>query len=392
MSPTKTRPFVKPRVCMPMFSSFARNAFRTGMYEAQNILASCEDVDLLELQPAWGFSFREKLQLRLMYHDFSRRVVSFNPGLQPVKLTRDYDIFLMVCPFWQDVWYANAVKGWRDRCRISICWIDELWAKSVGDLYRWLPILQHFDYIFVSIEGTETVLGQALGRTCHVLAGGVDAIRFSPFPERPQRVIDVYSIGRRLEGVHHQLLKSARRNGLFYIYDTIQNGNSSTPDYEEHRNLYANMAKRSRFFTVAPGKVDVPHHTYGQIAVGSRFFEGAAAGAILIGQAPDTEPFERLFGWPDAIIPINPDGSDAIDILTHLLSDPERMARISHRNVAEAHCRHDWIYRWMQIYATAGLDPTPDMLAREQHLKQLAEDARAEVNILSSQVTIADVV
>jgi hypothetical protein len=385
-----TSPAGAPRVCMPTFRSFARNAFRAGMYEAEDILARCEDVELIELQPASGFDLRKKWQMRMVYHDPSRRLVSLNPGLNPVKLTRDYDLFVLLCPYWQDVWYANAVKGWRDRCRTSICWIDELWAKSVGDLYRWLPVLKDFDYVFVGIDGTEKVLGEALGRTCYVLPVGVDAIGFSPFPDRPQRVIDVYSIGRRLEDIHRALLKSASRNGLLYIYDTIQSGNSDTPDFKDHRNLYANMAKRSRFFMVAPGKVDVPHHTYGQIAFGSRFFEGTAAGTVMLGQAPKSEAFQQMFGWKDAVIEINPNGSDTNEVLNRLLSDPERLARISMRNATETLCRHDWLYRWLNIYEIAGSVPTPTMLARAQRLKQLAEDARAETNILSPDEVIAD--
>ena len=32
------------------------------------------------------------------------------------------------------MWYANAIEGWKDRCRTSICWVDELWANGVPQL------------------------------------------------------------------------------------------------------------------------------------------------------------------------------------------------------------------------------------------------------------------
>ena len=35
--------------------------------------------------------------------------------------------------------------------------------------------------------------------------------------------------------------------------------------------------------------------------MGNRFFEGAASGAIMVGERPNNEEFERLFNWPEAV-------------------------------------------------------------------------------------------
>jgi len=375
--PIASKRQVKPRICMPTFSAFARNAFRTSSREAQDVLVGCDDVDLIHLESTNGFAFREKWLMRLVYHDVSRRLVSLNPGLRPVRLTRDYDVFMLVCPWWQDVWYANAIQGWRDRCRTSVCWINELWANSVPQLEYWLPVLSRFDHVIVGVPGSGKALGDAIGRPCHEMLAGVDAIRFSPYPNPPARVIDVYSIGSRLDGIHRALLNLAARKEMFYIYDTLANGgNSETPDYLQHRDLFANMAKRSRFFMAAPGKKDVQGQIRGQVCVGSRYFEGSAAGAVLVGQAPDCEAFRRHFDWPDAVIEIQPDGSDAVEVISRLSAEPERLREISCRNAEEALRRHDWVYRWKEILGIAGLTPTPAMEAREKQLGELAELAR----------------
>jgi len=71
----------------------------------------------------------------------------------------------------------------------------------------------------------------------------------------------------------------AEKGQIFYIYDTIHKMN--TLYYKEHRNLVANIAKRSRYFMVNPGKIDEPLETHGQREIGSRFFEGLAAGEAL---------------------------------------------------------------------------------------------------------------
>ena len=140
-----------------------------------------------------------------------------------------------------------------------------------------------------------------------------------------------------------------------------------------HRDLLASMAKRSRFFMVAPAKMGLFEETHGQNEVGSRFFEGAAAGAVMIGQAPDCEAYREHFDWPDAVIPVNPDGSDILEILRSISSDPGHFVAISSRNAVESLRRHDWVYRWRQILALAGLEPTPALLDRELRLAKLAD-------------------
>ncbi len=359
---------------MPTFASFGRSAFRAVYREAQDVLVECDEVELIDLEPSHGFAFKEKWLMRLVYHDFSRNIVSINPGLRPVRLTRNYDLFILVCPWWRDVWYANAVEGWHDHCRTSVCWIDELWANDLPGLQYWLPVLSKFDHVIVGIGGSGKALGEALGRPCHETQGAVDAIRFSPYPNPPPRIIDVYSIGRRLDGVHQELLKLAGRKDMFYVYDTLQNtGDSQVLDYREHRDMYANMAKRSRFFMVAPGKMNVPKETRGQVAVGIRYFEGSAAGAVLVGQPPDCESYRRHFNWPQAVIEIQPDGSNAVEVISRLSAEPERLEEISCRNAKEALLRHDWVYRWREILGIAGLKATPAMGARENRLRELAE-------------------
>jgi hypothetical protein len=133
------------------------------------------------------------------------------------------------------------------------------------------------------------------------------------------------------------------------------------------------MAKRSKYFVVSPGKMDRLDETRGQVEVGYRYFEGAAAGAVMIGQAADCETFRDLFPWPDAVIELKPDGSDTLAVLADLGSNPERVAAISRRNSVESVLRHDWIHRWKRILQVAGLEPSPGMMAREARLKRLAD-------------------
>jgi hypothetical protein len=373
-APTRS---ASPRICMPTWRNFTKRPYRCGLYEAQDVLVEIDDVDLIHLDATWAAMFDERWLRVPLYHDVSRKLIFANPGLKKVRLARDYDVFIAVCNSYWDLPYINAIKGWRDHCKISVCWIEEMWAADIAGYKYWLDALSQFDYVFCEFKGTVSALSRAANRPCYWLPPGIDALRFSPFPDPPTRVIDVYSIGRRHEGIHAAMLKAAGRDGLFYVYDTLTLADiarADVCDHQQHRDLFANMAKRSRYFMVAAAKVGTLE-TQGQVEIGYRYFEGAAAGTVMIGEAPDCEAYSELFGWPEAVVQIRPDGSDIMAVLRDLNSDQERMAAISRRNTKEVLLRHDWVYRWNEMFRVAGIKPRPGMAARELLLKDIADFA-----------------
>jgi Glycosyl transferases group 1 len=361
-------------ICMPTWRNFSKKAYRCVNYEAQDVLVENANVDLVHLDMSWGKWFKELSLRRPLYHDISGKLIFGNPGLKKVRLTADYDLFIVLCDVWTDIPYINAIQRWRDRCKISICWIDEMWAAAIPRYKHWLHALGQFDYVFIGCKDSVSVLSQAIKRPCYWLPRAVDAFRFSPLPNTPDRVIDVYSIGRRREGIHRELLRAAEQRELFYVFDTFTSDPAAAEvtDYRQHRNLFANMAKRSQCFMVAPAKMDALSEIRGQIEVGSRYFEGAAAGTVMIGEAADCAAYRDLFGWPEAVVQISPDGSDLTAILSDLNANPERIAAIGRRNAKEALLRHDWIYRWNEMFRVAGIEPSPRMVARERRLKAMA--------------------
>jgi len=361
---------------MPSWRNFRKVAYRGGLYEAEDVLVASDDVDLICLDAGRHYALREDWQRRILWHDFTRKLAFLNPGLKTVRLERDYDVFIAVCQSWWDLLSLNAVKGWRERCKTSVCWMDEMWAAWVPRYKNWLHLMDRFDHIVLNLRGTVPAVEQALGRPCHWVPHGTDALRFSPYPRPPGRVIDVYSIGRRWEGVHNALLRQSAEQGIFYVYDTVNVNDTVLPDHRVHRDFLASMSKRSRFFMVAPAKMDDPTGIGGQSEVGSRYFEGSAAGAVLIGRKPEGESFRELFNWEDAVLEIATDGSDVVDILAELERDPGRILSSGRRNAVESLSRHDWIYRWREILRIAGLTPRPALAAREERLKELAASAR----------------
>jgi hypothetical protein len=295
-----------------------------------------------------------------------------NPGVEPVVVQRDYDVFVAVCQTFADLLYVNAIRDWKNRCRTSVVWIDEMWVASVPRYKNWLKALDQFEHVCVGSLASAGVLSGLIGRRCHWMPGGVDALRFAP-DAGLERVVDVYSVGRRWDGIHQALMAAAEAQGLFYIYDTFRDMASAKPfDHAEHRRLYANIAKRSQAFVVAPAKMDLPADTQGQAEIGYRYYEGAAAGAVLIGQKPLSDSYRRMFPWPDAVMEIRPDGSDVIALIESLRANEAAAARIGRRNARESLLRHDWVYRWKLICELAGLAWPEAAIEREARLQELA--------------------
>jgi hypothetical protein len=366
----------KPRIGMLTARGFSREAFMAGTYDAQDILLDIDDAELIHPKPRRGFEFRKRTHARLVWHDFTKSLVFANLAFEPVRLTKEYD--LLVVYLLNDIdhlFHLSAVQGWKNHCKTSVCWIDEIYAVDIPRLKYWLPALAQFDHVFVGYSGSVNALAQAIERPCHWLPSGVDSIRFTPSPSFPDRVIDIYNMGRRAEGLHRALLDLAAKNGMFYLYDTFESSRTNLYDHKQHRDMLANIMKRTRYFTVAPAKGGAAEVVGSQIELGYRYYEASAAGNVMLGQIPRCEAFETMFNWEDSVVEINPDGSDVAKVISALDDQPERLIEISRRNTVQALLRHDWAYRWKKVLEIANLEPAPQLQIRENRLKQLAERA-----------------
>jgi len=163
---------------------------------------------------------------------------------------------------------------------------------------------------------------------------------------------------------HRALLEWADRTGSMYLYDTVSGGNFVF-NIHQHRNFTAGVIKRSRYFIVNPAKFELTEERGSQIEVGPRFYEGAAGGAILIGQRPN---------WPDALIDMPFDSTDVGERIHELAAQPARVAQIRLNNVVNCLKRHDSVYRWNYLIKTLGMEPTTAALDRQKRLQKLADE------------------
>jgi hypothetical protein len=299
------------------------------------------------------------------------------PRLAGLRLERTYDLFLAVFNHSYEVFAVNAVPGWRKRCRHAVCVISE---AVKGELPGYLlESLADFDHLYLCSNPVESVQ-QIAGVPCTYLPLAVDVLTFCPFPEPPARTIDVLGIGRRSNVTHSALMSLARSGELFYYYDTIQtpgpSGASpllsfSVIDQAEHRFKLASLLKRSQYYVASRARADEFSEEYDELS--GRFFEGAAAGAIMVGEAPKTGRFLTLFDWPDSVVEARFDEPEIGSILADLDRDPERKTRIRRDNMTNALRRHDWVYRLRTILENAGMPIPSALLTREARLGELAE-------------------
>jgi hypothetical protein len=207
-----------------------------------------------------------------------------------------------------------------------------------------------------------------------------DVLRFSPHPSPPPRAIDVCNIGRRSPVTHAALTQLARERRLFYYYDTVRASGKrgkqmtfSVNNASEHRLLLASLLQRSRYYVANRARINEPENAPGKEEISARFYEGLAAGAVLIGEPPRSEEFRRQFDWPDAVVHLPFDSPDVGDVLARLDSDPDRIDRIRGQNVHHASLRHDWLHRLQTVFEATRLQATSGMRLRGERLADLSK-------------------
>ncbi|MGH7579775.1 MAG: glycosyltransferase family protein [Gemmatimonadales bacterium] len=364
----------RARVLIPTLRRLNPHAAWCSNYEFEDVIRRVDDVDIVELEPAGAFELRQRIAHGLAWRNWHPALMRLNPGVRPVVIDRDYDLFVVVCMNVWDLLHLNAIRGWRERCRVKICFMVEFYSGLAGEYGHLLGLLGDFDHVVQSFSGTVAAVERVTGKTCHHLPLAADAVRFTPYPDPPARVIDILSMGRRSEPLHQALLGLAPARDLFYLHDTIPGALVRPSSPAQHRDMLANSAKRSRFFVTYPAKFGALENR-GQSEVGARYFEGLAAGAVLLGQAPTAPAFRDDFPWPDAVVEARPDGSDIAEVLSDLEERPDEMRRLGVRNAVHALRHHDWGHRWQSMLCIAGAAPRPALGERLRTLDALARTA-----------------
>src|SRR5208282_5529342 len=337
-------------------------------YEFEDAFAAVTDaqrIDVTDL-PALEFSRRAYKLARLASGSprLARQLAPYPRN--KVVLERDFELFFPVFNYAHELYSLATIPNWRQRCRKAACFINEVWSNVLPEYL--LELLSAFDHVFIGQHHPVKEIARITGRPCTYLPLAVDVPRFAPASPDQPRPIGVCNIGRRSPVTHQALLDDAERCQSFYYYDTVAASGADLKSRtfrvdspHEHRRMLASVLKHSCYYIANYSYVNNPEFTAGREEMSARFYEGAAAGTVMIGEAPRTEEFKQQFDSPDI-------GR----ILAHLNGDPERLRAVQRNNVREAAQRHDWLHRIQVVFDTLGLAPTEKMRARAKRLDQIA--------------------
>ena len=296
---------------------------------------------------------------------------AYTPLMRPTELTADHDILFFVCQFLEEVPEIEQIRGWRERSRRAVIFLLEGWTSTFPDYPREMELLSRFDHVFVLNGSSVAALRRLVRAPVSQLNTASDAVLAAPPLPAAARSIDMICLGRMRIAHHAAMLRIAEEQGLFYFYDVWKGLRAD--DWAAVRLRNAELIRRSRHFLVwEPDAWHQPWRdgTGRDVALSTRYFEGAAGGAVLLGSAPKGCPeFDEAFDWPDAVVEL---GDDPAGVLAALNADPMRVLRIRTQNVLASLRRHDWAHRWAEVLDVLGEPLTVAHRARLARLDLLA--------------------
>lgn len=370
----------KSRILVVSVRGFRFQAANCCIYELEDLLVELEGADLYA--PVREFALPRKIYRTAKYLSGSDRWAgAIAPFPKELTLDREYDLLFAVLDNPWQMHLLDGIVNWREKCRHTACYIAEMWQPDLNNWRLLKEPWQNFDCIFLGVTHLTEQLSKLIARPVTYVPPAVDTLAFSPYPNPPQRAIDVCYVGRRSPQIHASLYRHSRENNFFYYYDTVKKQQLFIENPQEHRAKLISLFQRSRYNITYYAKFNSTQETGGTQEIGYRFFEGAAAGTVMVGMPPAGEAFPRYFDWEDAIVRVDLSERDIVDAIAELDRQPEQLDKIRRQNVANSLLKHDWMYRWRDMIATFDLQPTPAMLAREKHLQQLAKDILAKVTV-----------
>ncbi len=364
------------RVCVASHYGYGAALYNRLVFEACAAIAAMTGATIVAPGPApRGKVWRTA--------SMAKHVITGVPfsSIESCTVTEDFDLFLFVAMRPQDLVCLDSIKGWREHSHKAAAFLFETWSGLVDEKRSYYRRLDPFDQVFLfnanSVEHVQRVTTAA----CSHLPAAVDCLAATPYPRPAARPIDVITMGRTDRTVHKQLVEMTRRQELLYVWDLPPG--TMTSSYAEAQFRSYHLIRSSRLFTSFNFKIaaDKGKESRGEDAVPARVFEGAAAGAVMIGTAPTVPDYAPLFDWPDALIEMPMDPVDMEAFYAELQANPERLRRAGILNAAQSLRRHDWAYRWEEMLRRLDLPASPALAERKAHLAALANLAEADLGL-----------
>jgi hypothetical protein len=195
----------------------------------------------------------------------------------------------------------DLFKDWEQGVGIKILYLFDTMEHQLASIRRVLDSTE-WDYTFTSFAGAVPFLEEGTQRRWLVAPQGVKLERFHPAASE-EKLVEFCAYGRRLEKVHESIKAYCRATGKHYAYTTAT-GMQPQLDPRENYEMYAWHLNHSIFNFCWPVERTNPTRVKTFSPITCRWFEAAASGNVIIGQAPTDPTFEKIFG-KDLVFPIN---------------------------------------------------------------------------------------
>ena len=222
----------------------------------------------------------------------------------------------------------DLFRDWSGPCRHIVYLFDTL--PSQMETIRRLFSGKEWDVCVTSFNDAVPLLERGTGRRWQQAD---QAVTLDYFPTVPvaEKVIHFSSYGRRHPRVHEAVLRFCAANKLYYDF-TTHNRVGATAEPLTLFRQFAWHLSHSLFTFCWPVEVTNPQRAGALSPITCRWFEAAAAGAVMLGQAPANPHFQSFFG-ENAVTPMNPE-ADIDTILRQLEEIWRQRATLSARAAA----------------------------------------------------------
>ncbi|WP_193909758.1 glycosyltransferase [Vasconcelosia minhoensis] len=300
---------------------------------------------------------------------------------------QDCNILLMMDTSANALKKVASIANWRQKFDIVAAYVEDCWL-----LDSFPHAVKQFDRLFIPHVEFQSQLEQQLNIPVSVLPCAFDVLTHGAGIK--PRTVDVFSYGRTPRNYYLELqsILNAAGSGCFYYHQTFDQKElfpkltycSERFDYL-HRLQLKKLLKRSKLtlafdfsYTVPRAALHEsmkfhPSHKCGQSVLNRRWFEGAAAGTVLVGKRPQTEMMSQYFDWEDATIELPDQPAEGAELIQDLLSDRERLEAVSQRNYVQSLAKNDWrlrirdMLKQLDIPLPSGLELELEQLQRKIH-------------------------
>jgi|GEM_PF-297670 len=290
----------------------------------------------------------------------------FQPVRSPCEKPGERVLFLTAMGL-HSLAMLNAVQDWRKSFDLVVAFVLDAFEPCPPE------VASRLDHLFIIIPELVGELQKSLGIPVTFMPLACDVLGKATVGN--VRGIDVLAYGRQSPVYAGQLERHFLREDSSRLYLAGFTYPHVT-DWRQQRKGFWNVLSRTRIsLAFAPDPTqsrfrDLP-------VINARWYEGLAAGCVMVGKPPATPVFSELFDWPDAVIELPKTPADAPAFVEGLLDQHKRLARAHLRNHLMMLRRHDARLIFQEMCQVLGVDLPAGVGQEIERLQRRSEEVSA---------------